>query len=152
LAWAVQKLSELGVDALSLIETERTIRFPPGAEERRRLSERLRSIAREGAMQSRRPFIMEIGEFHGLREALQIPGGLTVVLHEGGSLSLSQVPDDIAHVTLFVGPEGGFADREIEDAHLAGASLASLGRGILRTETAAVVGAALLLARFGRLG
>ncbi len=139
------------MDALSLIETERTIRFPPGAEERRRLSERLRSIAREGAMQSRRPFIMEIEEFHGLREALQIPGGLTVVLHEEGSLSLSQIPDDIAHVTLFVGPEGGFTASEAMAARAAGAATISLGPRILRSETAGPLLAALALYQTGDL-
>jgi 16S rRNA (uracil1498-N3)-methyltransferase len=51
-----------------------------------------------------------------------------------------------------VGPEGGFSEREVETMRRAGAALASLGSGILRTETAAIVGAALVLARYGRLG
>jgi len=55
-------------------------------------------------------------------------------------------------VRLVVGPEGGFTEREVDQARRAGAAVASLGRGILRTETAALVGATLALARYGRLG
>jgi len=51
-----------------------------------------------------------------------------------------------------VGPEGGWSTEEIRLAEDAGAVAASLGPAILRTETAAVVGAALVLARYGRLG
>jgi 16S rRNA (uracil1498-N3)-methyltransferase len=74
------------------------------------------------------------------------------MLHETGDVSLSKIPTDISRLTLVVGPEGGFSDREVEYARRTGATVASLGSGILRTETAAVVGAALVLARYGRLG
>jgi 16S rRNA (uracil1498-N3)-methyltransferase len=53
---------------------------------------------------------------------------------------------------LFVGPEGGFSQEEIDTAREAGLAEASLGSSILRTETAALVGAVLVLARYGRLG
>jgi 16S rRNA (uracil1498-N3)-methyltransferase len=55
-------------------------------------------------------------------------------------------------VWLTVGPEGGLADGELEALRAAGAVPVSLGEQILRTETAPVVAAALLLHRFGRLG
>jgi 16S rRNA (uracil1498-N3)-methyltransferase len=55
-------------------------------------------------------------------------------------------------VVLLIGPEGGFSPSEVDLAGSIGASIASLGPPILRTETAAVVGATLALARYGRLG
>jgi 16S rRNA (uracil1498-N3)-methyltransferase len=153
LTWAVQKLGELGVDDLSLMATERTIRYPRNDGKGHRLFERLQSVAREAAMQSRRPFIMDVGEFDGLREALLPSGGLTIMLHEQAPDSLTEVlRDDVAGLMLLVGPEGGFSEQEVDEARRSGAVIASLGPGILRTETAAVVGATLVLARFGRLG
>jgi 16S rRNA (uracil1498-N3)-methyltransferase len=148
LTWAVQKLAELGVHELNLIPTERTVRHPsPGA------MARLRTVSREAAMQSRHPTIMEVGERSGLREALLPIGGVSVMLHEGAARSLSEVlPAEVNGIHLLIGPEGGFSDREIRQADEAGADLASLGSSILRTETAAVVGAALVLHRYGGLG
>jgi len=57
-----------------------------------------------------------------------------------------------AGVVVAVGPEGGFSDVEVQRAASAGATVASLGPAVLRTETAAVIGSALVLARYGRLG
>jgi len=75
-----------------------------------------------------------------------------VVLDPGGG-GLDQVPEEPpAAVRILVGPEGGFAEAEVERAAERGALVVSFGRAVLRTETAAVVGAALLLHRFGRLG
>jgi 16S rRNA (uracil1498-N3)-methyltransferase len=62
------------------------------------------------------------------------------------------LPDQATGVRLFVGPEGGFSEQEIDAAKEAGLVEASLGPSILRTETAALVGATLVLARYGRLG
>jgi len=146
LAWAVQKLSELGVHHLGLMETERSIRFPSA-----NAFARLAVVAREAAMQSAQPKVMEVRGWDGLREALMAMGG--VMLHEAGSERLSDVlPADANRIHLLVGPEGGFSDSEVSQARDAGFRIASLGPSILRTETAAVVGAALALARYGRLG
>jgi 16S rRNA (uracil1498-N3)-methyltransferase len=76
-----------------------------------------------------------------------------VVLWEGATAPLAgALPEQAAAIRLLVGPEGGFSAAEVEAARGAGAALVSLGPGVLRTETAAMVGAALVLARYGRLG
>jgi 16S rRNA (uracil1498-N3)-methyltransferase len=54
-------------------------------------------------------------------------------------------------VSIFVGPEGGYAPREAERARTCGARLVTLGPRILRTETAAPVLAALVLYELGDL-
>jgi 16S rRNA (uracil1498-N3)-methyltransferase len=148
LAWTVQKLSELGVDRLGMMRTERSVRFPsPPA------LARLSVVAREAAMQSSQPRIMDVCERDGFGEAVASGMGLGVMLHETGTERLGDVlPASVERVHLLIGPEGGFSGPEVARARDAGCRIASLGPSILRTETAAVVGAALVLARYGRLG
>ena len=57
-----------------------------------------------------------------------------------------------ATIRLVVGPEGGFAAQEVDAARTAGAEVASLGEGILRTETAALAATVVALHHLGRLG
>jgi 16S rRNA (uracil1498-N3)-methyltransferase len=152
LAWAAQKLAELGVDEVVLVPTSRTIR-DWGPERAVKVADRLRAIAREAAMQSRRPFIMRVEVVSNLDEALDA-AATVVVLWEGAELPLQDaLPDDGEEaLRLVIGPEGSFSDDELAAARSRGAALATLGPGILRTETAALVGATLALARYGRLG
>lgn len=151
LAWAIQKLAEMGVDEAVLVRSERSVRaWDPGRAER--ALRRLRAVAREAAMQSRRPFLMGVEGGVELGDVLgdAVP---SVMLWEGEAAPLTSVlPEAATAVRLVVGPEGGFAEGEVERAVAGGAVLGSLGPGILRTETAAVVGAALALSRYGRLG
>ena len=57
-----------------------------------------------------------------------------------------------ARLALFIGPEGGFAEAEVEQARKAGAVPVTLGRRILRMETAAMAAAALALFCLGEMG
>ncbi len=151
LAWAVQKLAELGCSELMLISTERSVRTWVG-DRGEKIAARLRKVAREAAMQSRQPFVMDLRGPLPLVEALP-PGETVVVLWEAATAPLPSVlPPASDRIRLVVGPEGGFSDDEVRTAEGRGAALAGLGRGILRTETAALVGAALTLAHYGRLG
>jgi 16S rRNA (uracil1498-N3)-methyltransferase len=150
LAWAAQKLTELGVDEILLLRTERVARWWGPGRERAPL-ERLLRVCREAAMQSRRAFLPALG-LRGLDQALA-EEPRPVVLWERATAPLREtLPTPPAPVRLVVGPEGGLSDGEAERARGAGAPLASLGPRILRTETAAVAGAALVLAGLGRLG
>ena len=102
-------------------------------------------------MQARRPTIMEVWGSFRLAGVLDFEG--SVLLSEGVSAGLNSVlPAQPAVIRLIVGPEGGFAEQELQLARDSGAEVASLGPHNLRTETAAVVGATLVLARYGRLG
>jgi len=80
--------------------------------------------------------------------------GPLVLLWEGATEGLASVlPEEApSTLTLAVGPEGGITTQEARDAETRGASLAALGLTILRTETAALAGASIALARYGRLG
>ena len=112
---------------------------------------KLQTVAREAAMQSRQAFVPMVLEPMSVADAVEVRAAV-VVLDPGGG-ALHQVPaEPPAAIRLLVGPEGGFTEAELDGAAERGALLVSLGGAVLRTETAAVVGAALLLHRFGRLG
>jgi 16S rRNA (uracil1498-N3)-methyltransferase len=159
LSWAVQKLAELGVDRVDLLaDTERTVRTleAPSGGIRTALLDRLETVAREARMQSRRPFGMGVSvtTFDAEMDAA-LAGSSALMLWEGAVISvrdaLSTLPP-AEELRLLVGPEGGFADVEIERARAAGVPLVTLGLGILRTETAAVAAAVVTLDTLGRLG
>ncbi|HYH28199.1 MAG TPA: RsmE family RNA methyltransferase [Actinomycetota bacterium] len=153
LSWAVQKLTEIGADVIGILETDRSVRR--WDEERaRKQAGRLEVIAREAAKQSGRRFLPDIEGPGTWDEALERSSGTKVVLwEEATDPLLATLPaDPEGRVEIFVGPEGGIAESDARGAQAGGAILASLGSTILRTETAAIVGASLALARYGRLG
>ncbi|MGH2740358.1 MAG: RsmE family RNA methyltransferase [Actinomycetota bacterium] len=154
LTWAVQKLTEIGTDEIVVVETARSVRRFRG-DRARILTPRLEAVATEAAKQSRRAFLPVVsGPIPwevAVRDALS--AGPTIVLWEAATAPLAEVlPDRAERVSLAIGPEGGLEEPEVRKAENKGAILGSLGRNILRTETAAVVAAALALSRFGRLG
>ncbi len=152
LKWAVQKKPELGGDRTILVQTERSVR---GWEDARAVKamDRLRATAREAAMQSRQAFIMAVEDGGVLNRWLEAGGSSKVLLWERAELSLRMaLPPTPGDVALLIGPEGGFSEAEVAVAERSGANVASLGTNVLRTETAAVVAASLVLAHYGRLG
>jgi 16S rRNA (uracil1498-N3)-methyltransferase len=152
LSWAIQKLGELGVDEAVLMRTDRSVRDIRTGPSRDPTA-RWQAVAREAAMQSRQPFVMEVATGAVFEDCLATGGAPALMLTQEGSRGLQGLlPDEAGGVRLLVGPEGGWTQEEIERARLAGVGLWSLGETVLRTETAAVVGAALVLARYGRLG
>ncbi len=104
-------------------------------------------------MQSRQAFVMEVAAAASVEHCLATGGSPVLMLAQGGARGIGALlSEEAGGVRLLVGPEGGWTEEEIEAARRAGAGLWSLGPGVLRTETAAVVGAALVLAHLGRLG
>ncbi len=134
--WAVAKLAELGVDLLTPLLADRTVVRPDPATSLRREA-RLRKIVREAAMQSRRALLPEIGATQSLDAVLGRCRAAEVALAEPGG-----GPFPLATRVVLVGPEGGWSERELA----LGADKVSLGDGVLRVETAAVVAGALLTA------
>lgn len=132
LEWLVQKCTEVGVGRIVLLNAERSVvRWDP--ERAAKQLDRLRRIAVEAAMQSRRVWLPEID---GPISAGQILS--ESVIAEPGGRNL-QAGDR----TIAIGPEGGWSPAEVAQA----ADRVSLGDTVLRVETAAVVAAALMAAR-----
>ena len=147
----LQKGTELGVSHFVPITTERSIPWQPAAARQ----ERYASIVREAAEQSRRGRIPGISVTERFEESMaRCAGELTIFLwEEDNGMHLDDVPlrGGIASINLFVGPEGGFSSAEAELARAFGAHVVTLGPRILRAETAAIAGAALVLAGCGEL-
>lgn len=137
----VEKATELGVAAIRPILCERGERHV--AKQRR-----WETIARSAVEQSRGAWLPEIGEPLAFGDA--VAAGCGILLHPGAGggarLLLLASP---AHVA--VGPEGGFTETEVASASAAGWTVCGLGPRVLRTETAAVVAAALAVAAAGGL-
>ena len=148
--WVLQKGTELGVARFAPLITERTVARRPKSEKR------WQRILTEAAEQSRRGRIPELAAPVPLNQALAgLPPDATALIAweaaEAGAVrvALSEKP---AAVSLFIGPEGGFTAAEIDQARRCGVLPITLGRRILRAETAAVVAAALVLDELGELG
>jgi 16S rRNA (uracil1498-N3)-methyltransferase len=155
LTWAVQKLTEVGVDSITLVEASRSVRRWWNDDQGVRAAHRLRRVAREAAKQSRRPYLPALGGPVPWASAVEAytKQGVLVVLWERAEAGLRSVlpPETTEPVGLLVGPEGGIPEEDARAAEKEGAHVASLGPTILRTETAAIVGATLALAAYGRL-
>jgi len=145
----VQKLTELGVDEIRPWFSKRSVvRWDAGKTPRR--TARLRAIAREAAMQSRRAWLPEVAE-PGPLDAL--PDALFVLDESAADGLIAALPSVApASIGVVIGPEGGLAPDEVGLLTGAGARAVSLGSPILRTETASIIGPALVLARYERLG
>jgi len=151
LSWAVQKLAEIGVDEVILLETERSVRRWDPARAAGAL-DRLAGVAREAAMQSRRPFVMRVGGPTSLSDVISGDGSVVVLWERADAALAGVLPSGTGEVRLVVGPEGGFAEAEVRRCVDQGAATASLGEGILRTETAALAASVVALHHLQRLG
>lgn len=116
---------------------------------------RWRRIAVEAARVAGRPFLPEVGDVRGWDEALRMLRGMDAALfadETGGERPASALgggsPEDVA---LVIGPEGGFTREERESLLAAGARPVTLGRNVLRAETAGAVLLAAVRCHYGML-
>jgi 16S rRNA (uracil1498-N3)-methyltransferase len=140
--WAVQKAVEVGVHRLVPIDSERAQRR---ARDLRSRVEHWRRIALQALKQCHRAWAMEISDIRTVGDLIDFESGIGVVADADGHV-LEDLPD-AAGTLLAVGPEGGFAPPEIELFDRHGWPRLRLGPHVLRTETAAVVGGAIMVAR-----
>jgi 16S rRNA (uracil1498-N3)-methyltransferase len=140
--WAVQKAVEVGVGRFVPMETERA-QFR-GRDLASRV-EHWRRVAMQALKQCRRPWAMEVGDVVSLAEFVEsVDEGGVVADREG--YAIGELPKTAANM-LVVGPEGGFTTAEIRLFDRHGWRRLRLGPHILRAETAAVVGGAMMVAR-----
>lgn len=128
----VQKLTELGVDAIQPLVAERSV-VRWDADKRAAQLERWRRIAREAAMQSRQVWLPEVAPVTDLTEVM--------TRHRCVLADRQGPPVDRADRMVLVGPEGGWTDRERSMAPLVG-----LGPSTVRAETACIAAATLVTA------
>lgn len=149
---AVEVMTEAGVDEIVPWAASRCItQWKP--DRREKSLARWRNAAREAAKQSRRSWLPEITDLATTPEVTKLLAAapLAMVLHEEAAepLSTLTLPAE-GPLVLVVGPEGGISPDELEAFTAAGALAVRLGPSVLRTSTAGVAAASVLMARTGR--
>ena len=144
----IQKCVELGVTKIVPVDTDRAVvKLDAKKEEAKR--KRWYGISESAAKQSKRMIVPEVGNVMKFKAAIEaaalddlaiIPyedseslpgaGGMALTRELIGSLKPGQ------SLSIFIGPEGGFSDGEVELAMQSGVKPVTLGKRILRTETA----------------
>ena len=140
----IQKCVELGADKIFPVEMEHCVVKLDGKKKEAKIN-RWQAIAESAAKQSKRSDIPEICEVLSFKKALELAKGLDLVLvpfeNARGMTATNEVLSEIKSgmsIGIFIGPEGGFSEKEIETARALGFKTVSLGKRILRTETAAI--------------
>ncbi|MEY4339459.1 MAG: putative ribosomal small subunit methyltransferase [Actinomycetota bacterium] len=126
--WMVQKLTEVGVARIILLHCARSVVRWDASRAPKQL-DRLRRVAREAAMQSRRVWLPVLDGPLDVADAMALPGA---ALAEPGATAATEPPR-----VVVIGPEGGFSTEELSS------SIPRIGLGptVLRVETAALVAA-----------
>ena len=161
--WVLQKCTEIGVRRFVPMVTERSIvhkeSLKPGK------TGRWQRIIQEAAEQSARGRIPELEKAVKFDKAIanledfstaHLPADYKVLTHtkrQGQSLQqyLKSNENKIKSIALFIGPEGGFSENEVQSATNNNVAVISLGKRILRTETAAIVASSLILYELGEM-
>ena len=145
----IQKFTELGGYSITPTKTEFIVSDISGKEDKK--VARWQKIALEGAMQSKRSFIPVIKNPEKFKEALLNAPGVKLLLYEGGGIPLKELVKNKEDISIFVGPEGGFSEKEVNFAKENGAHIVTLGKRILRTETAPLAAAAIIMYETGNM-
>lgn len=140
----IQKAVELGAERIIPVEMNRCV-VKLDDKKKKSKTARWQAIAESAAKQSKRTIIPEVSDVISYKQALEKAKELDLFLvpyeNKDGmkatenALSLMKAGSTVG---ILIGPEGGFEDYEIEAAENAGGKTVSLGKRILRTETAAI--------------
>jgi 16S rRNA (uracil1498-N3)-methyltransferase len=159
--FTVQKATELGVDEIWPLVTERCV-VRLDEERAGKRVERWQRIAEEAAKQSQRSEVPALREPMTISELAAEAGRFDIVLvpwEDAGAdgAGIGHVLDEAGAtpdttVLLVIGPEGGLTESEVDALTAAGAGVVTLGATVLRTETAAIVAVALTAYELGALG
>ncbi len=147
----IQKCVELGVYEIIPTEMEHCV---VRLEEKKKASKvaRWQAISESAAKQSKRNIIPKINDVLSFKDALEKAKDLDLLLvpyeNERGMTATNEALQKIKsgmNVGIMIGAEGGFSEKEIEAAKAIGGEIISLGKRILRTETAAITATAMCM-------
>jgi 16S rRNA (uracil1498-N3)-methyltransferase len=140
---ALEKVVEIGITRVVPFTATRS-NLAPGHRH-----DRWGRILVEAAKQSKHYFVPALDEPKTFEQVLAIPATSRIVFAESGGGPLKPAPTGTP-VLYLIGPEGGWTDRELSTAVTAGFQRVSLGTAILKAETAAIVGGALIFYEMGK--
>ena len=147
----IQKTVELGVSKIIPVEMKRSI-VKLDDKKKDGKTARWQAIAESASKQSKRTSIPTVETAVSYAKALEMAKELDLIIlpyeSKNGMLDTINALKEIKagmKVGIIIGPEGGFDDKEVEKAEEFGAKIISLGKRILRTETAAITAVAMLM-------
>ncbi len=140
----LQKAVELGVDSFYFVNSSRVI-SKWSSDDFNRKKERYQKIIKEASEQSQRLKLMILNEPISLNDIAKLnQSDLSLLFYEredGSTEKLVEILsnlDNIKSISLIVGPEGGFSEQEVNSLLSSGFISVSLGKRILRSETATI--------------
>ncbi|HSS97652.1 MAG TPA: RsmE family RNA methyltransferase [Terriglobales bacterium] len=139
--WAIEKCTELGVAKIVPLIAQRTEKHLASAAVKR--VERWQRIARQASEQSRRTAVPAIVGPKKLQDVLELSGARIILSEVEQQAMLKDVLPSSGDMVLAFGPEGGWTEAELKLFEDAGWASASLGKTILRVETAVIAATAL---------
>ena len=149
--FVIQKAVELGVNEITPLISERC-GVKLNAERMAKKQQQWQKIAIAACEQSGRNIVPQINQTQALTQWCEDPVECCkLTLHPRATYSINTLPDDIQHIRLLIGPEGGFSDKEINLTETLKFTETLLGPRVLRTETAALTAITALQCRFGDL-
>lgn len=147
----IQKTVELGVDKIYPVEMKRCVVKLDDKKKKSKIT-RWQSISESAAKQSKRCKIPEIGDVLSFKQAMEKAKEMDLFLVPFESKrGMPDTKEALAEIKsgmkigIIIGPEGGFEDKEVEDAVAVGGKTVSLGSRILRTETAAMTSVGMVM-------
>ena len=148
----IQKLTEIGAVRLVPVDTKRAV----AKLDKENKVDRLRKIAREAAKQSKRGIVPEVLSPVSFKEAVKMAAEADLALipyEEEREMSLKKALQGKTPktVSVMIGPEGGFDSEEIRLAMESGITSVTLGKRILRTETAPIAVCSAILYELGEM-
>lgn len=157
--WLVEKATELGVAEVTPLVTARAVVKTSGDGQR---VDRWRRIAVEAAEQCERSAVPQVHPPVTFDAALAAADGILLLPFERADHTTPTIGetlgariDDLfalSAVGIFIGPEGGYEDAEVQRAVEASALVVTMGERVLRSETAGIVALTLVMSAIGELG
>lgn len=149
--YIVQKSVELGVSRIVPVLSARCVSRPNEKSMKKKI-ERWQKIALQAAMQSRRGIIPEVGDCVSFKTAAEqsSQNDKTIFFYEmGGACVKNILTDKPKRIGMFIGSEGGFEEAEAELVQSNGGIFATLGKRILRAETAPLAALSIIMYQTG---
>ncbi len=149
----VQKSVETGAVGIVPVMTARCVSKPDEKAAAKKII-RWQKIAQEAAKQSGRGIIPQVAPLTDFRQAVKqaAQAGEIILFFEGGGQSISRLANvETRELAIFIGPEGGFEQSEVDFAVENGAAVGTLGTRILRTETAPIAALSAIMLATGNM-
>lgn len=141
--WLIQKCCELGAVRIIPLQSKRCVVKLLNENNTKKIT-RWNKIALEACEQSKRDVVCEIREVVSFDQIKEYSSEVNIIAYEDASfqsesmISILEEHSQARSITIVIGPEGGFESAEVEKLQSIGYHRVSLGKRILRAETAAI--------------